>query len=80
VTAGGCAGIASAPSREKFKINGTNGAMNGRSSAHELGHLLHFNAFEQDGLSFDTSLNGAGHNRGAAEFESSASVEGGQTS
>ena len=71
-----CPGAASAVDRETFIVNGTGGATNGRSPAHELGHLLHFIELGRDGLAFDYSLNGASWGRTVAEFESAAVMEG----
>ena len=72
----GCGGHASSPSQDEIRVTGTTGAMNGRSVAHELGHVVHKQQFGQDTFSFDKSLNGPNHNRFDTEYESSATVEG----
>ena len=70
-----CPGLASAVDRDTFIINGTAGATNGRSSAHELGHLLHFIELGRDSLAFDYSLSGSSWSRTAPEHESAAVME-----
>ncbi|MEQ9503186.1 MAG: hypothetical protein RIT81_40340 [Deltaproteobacteria bacterium] len=70
-----CPGGGSAQDRGRFIINTGAVATNGRSSAHELGHLLMFTEFHRDGLAFDYSLNGSGWSRTGTEFESAAVME-----
>lgn len=71
-----CPGMASTVDRDTIIINGTSGATNGRSPAHELGHLLHFVELGRDSLSFDYSLGGPTWSRTQPEFESAAVMEG----
>jgi len=71
-----CPGIASAANREEFYINGSAAALNGRSSAHELGHQMQMGQFDRDSLSFSYSLNGPNWARTVPETEAAAVMEG----
>jgi hypothetical protein len=75
----------SAQNRYQFQIEGDSGAggpgnenraLMGQSTAHELGHLLQMQMFEQDDLINDCSLGGSGHSISGTEFESCATTEG----
>jgi hypothetical protein len=47
-----------------------------QSVTHELGHVLHMQQYDLNGLSSDCSLNGSGHTLTDPEFESCATAEG----
>lgn len=64
-----------APDRELIKITAARGA-NGSNVAHEVGHVIQMQQFNQDWLRDDCSRNGAGHSLTSLEHESCATTEG----
>ncbi|MCY1023554.1 hypothetical protein [Pyxidicoccus sp. MSG2] len=61
--------------QNKYQVSGTRGDQ-AQSAAHELGHVLQMQQFDEDDLASDCSFNGSGHSLELTEHESCATAEG----